>query len=76
MKKILLISIITFAFTACNKCVECTIDDYEYQIGNETYGDQIIEICSDNFESTRDFNEYIEDLEDEYDYDCTSDFWN
>ena len=48
---------LAFMFAACNKCKECTLDDYEYEIYNdntgeyETYGDYIQEVCSDNFES-------------------------
>ena len=76
MKKILLIAIIAFSFTACNKCVECTHDNYEYtgQDG-DTYGDFIQEICSDNFESKDDFNDYIDALEDEG-WECKNDFGN
>ena len=77
---------VAFMFTACNKCVECTMEDsdgqnYEYQIYNESngnvesYGDMITEVCSDNFESKKDFNEYIEEMEDEG-AECKSDFWN
>ncbi len=81
MKKILLILTIAFAFTACNKCVECTQEDssgdnYQISANGETFGDYIEEICSDNFESKDDFNDYIEELEDEYNYDCKSDFFN
>ena len=76
MKKILLIAAIAFAFTACNKCVECTHDSAEIQgPSGEDYGDYIQEICSDNFESKDDFNDYIDDLED-YDWECKSDFGN
>jgi len=85
MKKILLMAAVAFMFSACSKCVECTEEDsngsnYEYttfdQNGNiETYGDRIYEVCSDNFESKKDFNEYIEYMEDEG-ADCKSDFWN
>ena len=71
---------VAFMFTACNKCVECTADDYEYTtydgFSEETHGDYIQEICSDNFESKKDFNEYIEAIEDEGDWECKSDFWN
>ena len=85
MKKLLLLATIAFAFTACNKCVECTQEDlnggnYEYttfdQNGNiETYGDRISEVCSDNFESKKDFNAYIYEMEDNG-WECKSDFWN
>ena len=71
---------VAFMFAACNKCKECTHSDWEYQSyegnGNyESYGDYIEEVCSDNFESKADFNDYIDALEDE-DWDCKSDFWN
>jgi hypothetical protein len=85
MKKLLLLTTVAFMFASCNKCKECTQEDYNgstYQYttedtnGNvETYGDQIIEICSDNFESNKDFKEYIEEIEDQG-ADCKSDFWN
>jgi hypothetical protein len=80
MKKILLIVTIVFAFTACNKCKECTDGD-PWTVGgsgnseNETFGDEIHEVCSDNFESKKDFNDYIDYMEDN-DWDCKSDFWN
>jgi len=85
MKKILFMAALAFMFSACNKCVECTQEDsngsnYEYttfdQNGNvETYGDQINEVCSDNFESKKDFNNFIDDLENDG-AECKSDFWN
>ena len=85
MKKILFMAALAFMFSACNKCVECTQEDsngsnYEYttydQNGNvDTYGDAIDEVCSDNFESKKDFNEYIEEMEDQG-AECKSDFWN
>ena len=80
MKKILLIAAVAFMFSACNRCVECTHDDYEIEEYDENgnlqnYGDYIIEICSDNFESKKDFNDYIDDMEDQ-DWECKSDFWN
>ena len=73
---------VAFMFAACNKCVECTHDDYEYIVwdenGNdyEKFGDYIEEICSDNFESKKDFREYIDAIEDEEDWECKSDFGN
>ena len=81
MKKILLMVAVVFMFAACNKCVECTSDD-PWTVGGsgsseyETFGDEITEICSDNFESKKEFNDYIDAIEDEWDYDCKSDFWN
>jgi len=81
MKKILLLTAVAFMFAACNKCKECTLDDYEYEIYNdntgeyETYGDYIQEVCSDNFESKADFNDYIDAIEAEG-AECKSDFWN
>lgn len=80
MKKILFTLAVAFIFFSCNKCKECSIDGYEYtgwetNGSNESYGDRINEICSDNFESKADFNDYIEDLEDGG-WECKSDFWN
>ena len=81
MKKLLLLTAVAFMFAACNKCKECTDDDYEYTTYNEntgnaeTHGDYIEEICSDNFESKADFNDYIDAIEDQG-ADCKSDFWN
>ena len=84
MKKILLMLSVVFMFSACNKCVEC-VDSYNGQTeewyvydddGTEdTFGDRITEVCSDNFESKEDFNNYIDAIEDEG-ADCKSDFWN
>jgi len=83
MKKLLLLVAIAFAFTACNKCVECTYDNMEEWyvpdedfMDTEEFGDKIEEICSDNFESKKEFNDYIEALEEEQDWECKSDFWN
>ncbi len=82
MKKLLFMAALAFMFFACNKCVECSSNGYEYEIYNEntgeyeTYGDRIEEVCSDNFESKDDFNDFIEDLEDDNEFECKSDFWN
>ena len=70
MKKILLIATIAFAFTACNKCVECENDSWADGEDNP-----YLEVCSDNFESKDDYKDYIDDMEDEG-WDCKSDFWN
>ena len=86
MKKLLLMLSVAFMFSACNKCVECTATSYngqteEWYVYNDddntedTFGDRIIEVCSDNFESKKDFNNYIDAIEDEG-VDCKSDFWN
>jgi len=90
MKKILLMAAVAFMFSACSKCVECTmedsngstyqvtLDEYNENTGQYTtteYGDYITEVCSDNFESKKDFNDYIDDMEDEG-AECKSDFWN
>ena len=64
MKKILFMVAAAFMFASCNKCKECTHDNYEYDMYNEytgeydTFGDQILEVCSDNFESKDESNEY------------------
>lgn len=86
IKKIIYLVIVIFTFSSCQKCVECTLEDidgnnYEYEIidenGNtETFGDQIIEICSDNFESKKDFNDYVDEVQKEYDYNCVNDRFN
>ena len=87
IKNLLFFGLLTLVFSSCSKCVECTQEDisgdnYQYEIYDntdnsyETFGDQIQEICSDNFESKKDFNDYIDELEREYNYDCKSDFWN
>ena len=85
MKKILIMAALAFMFSACNKCVESTQEDsngsnyqytsYDQNDDIETYGDAISEICSDNFECKKDFNEYIEEMEDQG-AECKSDFWN
>ena len=90
MKRILLMAAVAFMFSACNKCVEGTEENsngstyqyttYEYNqnTGQETtteYGDRITEICSDNFESKEDFNDFIDEVEDQGGK-CKSDFWN
>ena len=77
---------VAFMFSAWSKCVECT-QDYEGQTAQyttydpntgavENHGDRITEICSDNFESKKDFNDFIEEIEDNEGADCKSDFWN
>ncbi len=86
MKRLLLITVVAFMFSACNRCKECKHEDYEYYtIDNSQfpydeddrgdYGAIIQEVCSDNFETKKDFNDFIKMLEDE-DYECKSDFWN
>ena len=74
--KLLLIVSIAFAFTACNKCKECTPENNEFLSHN---GETIVrpneEICSDNFESNKDFKNFIEEKE-EQGYECKSDLWN
>ena len=90
MKKILLITAVAFMFSACSKCVECTVEDsqgstsqyttneYNPNTGNETtteYGDYIQEICSDNFESKEDFDDYIDYIEDNGG-ECKGDLFN
>ena len=80
MKNLLFILAVAFVFSSCNKCKECSDGD-PWTVGgsgfseNETFGEQIIEVCSDNFESKADFKSWIEHLEEEG-YDCKSDFWN
>ena len=81
---------LAFMFSACSKCVECTMENsngsteqyeiYEYnentgESSTTEYGDRITEICSDNFESKKDFNDFIDEIEDQGG-DCKSDFWN
>ena len=74
--KLLLIAAIAFAFTACNKCKECTSENNEIEgINGETIVMPNEEICSDNFESNKDFKNFIEEKE-EQGYECKSDFWN
>ena len=51
MKKLLLIAIIAFAFTACNKCQDCTCEE------------TITQVCLDDFDSNDDYNEAIVALE-------------
>jgi len=75
---------IAFAFTSCNKCQECESDNYYNNSSsgssdfdtNDDFGHQIMEVCSDNFESKKDFNDYIDALEKTDDWECKSDFWN
>ncbi len=84
MKKLLLLMAVAFMFAACNKCKECTFEyggttdqwtTYDTNGNIDTHGDQIREVCSDNFESKKDFKDYIEAIEDDG-ADCRSDFWN
>ena len=85
MQKIILLTAVAFAFASCNRCVECNVVYYDggpalqytaYDNGiYEEYGDMIVEICSDNFESKKDFKSYIDELEDNG-AECKSDFWN
>lgn len=86
MKKIILIIISAFMFASCNKCQECKHETSKWTTGYtntdgsissyETHGDYIQEICSDDFESKKDFNDYIDALEDSDNWECKSDFWN
>ena len=82
MKKILFMVAAAFMFASCNKCKECVHDEYEYESWNpetgesETYGDMIQEVCSDNFETKADFNDFIDAMEDNEGWECKSDFWN
>tara|TARA_B100000963_G_C22584251_1_gene652283 strand:- start:689 stop:958 length:270 start_codon:yes stop_codon:yes gene_type:complete len=86
LKKYCVISLTLFTIFSCGKCVECTQENNEgnniqYQIIDnngdiDSFGDIIVEICSDNFESKKDFKDYINELEEEYDYDCVNDFGN
>ena len=54
-------------FSSCGKCVECHWDGNEWYANGEEFGDRMQEICSDDFESRKDFDEYIDELQDEYD---------
>ena len=72
MKKILFIAALSFMFSSCNKCKECKPAAAEEDYYPDGY---LIEVCSDNFESKDDFNNYIEARED-IGADCKSDFWN
>ncbi|MAD50543.1 MAG: hypothetical protein CMC95_04510 [Flavobacteriales bacterium] len=69
--------------------MECThedrytyVYDYEYDYsGNliqilDSVKSPHIEICKDNFESKKDYEDYVDFMEDEYDYDCVNDFGN
>ena len=84
MKKLLLLTAVAFMFAACNKCKECTMEyggtteqwtTYDQNGNEDSHGDQIMELCSDNFESKKDFNNFIDAIEDEG-AECKSDFWN
>ncbi len=81
MKKILFVLVLGLLFSSCNKCKECSDGD-PWTVGGssandnlQTFGDEILEVCRDNFESKDDFNSWIEYLE-ESGYECKSDFWN
>lgn len=89
IKSLLLFGVFVFTFSSCKKCMECFNEDrysysyeYEYdQFGNLTQTvDSVkspnIEICKDDFESKKDYEDYIDFIEDEYDYDCVNDFGN
>lgn len=91
MKNLLFILItIPLIFSSCKKCKECDSDRYDYSYTESIYYDQfgnpIInidsvkrphwEVCRDDFDSKDEYEDYIEFLEDEYEYDCKSDFWN
>lgn len=70
MKKLITILFVCgLIFSSCQKCVECSSDLYN----GEDF--PMIEVCRDNFESKKDFNNYIDDMEDQ-DWDCKNDFWN
>jgi hypothetical protein len=54
MKKLLLLLVIAFAFTACNKCQDCDCSNLD--LGTE-------EVCKSDFDSNDDYNEAIAALE-------------
>ena len=90
MKNLLLILItIPLIFSSCKKCKECDNDttyNYSYTEYYDQFGNYIgnldsikaphMEVCRDDFDSKDEYEDYIEFLEDEYEYDCKSDFWN
>ena len=91
MKKILIILITTpLIFSSCNKCKECENNSYLYSYSDSGYFDQFgnpittidsvkrpyLEVCRDDFDSKDEYEDYIKFIEDEYEYDCKSDFWN
>jgi hypothetical protein len=61
MKKILLIAIIAFSFSSCQKCMECTNnkaftsqeDEFEYEV----------EVCEDDFGSKEEMEMYLAERE-------------
>ena len=69
IKNILLLAILVLAFSSCKKCKECSgyMDDGVYE--------PMLEVCSDDFESKKDFNNYIK-VKEAQGYECKSDFWN
>ena len=81
---------IPLIFSSCKKCKECETDSFRYSYTESNYFDQWgnpvwtldsiksphYEVCRDDFDSKDEYEDYIEFLEDEDDYDCKSDFWN
>jgi hypothetical protein len=51
MKRLLFLLSIVFAFSACNKCQDCTCNSVA------------TEVCQDDFDSNDDYNEAISALE-------------
>ena len=88
IKSLLLLGIFVFTFSSCKKCKECSHEGYSYsyeyeydQFGNfiqtvDSVKSPNMEICRDDFDSKDEYEDYIEFVEDEYEFDCKSDFWN
>ena len=53
MKKLLLLVVIAFAFTACDKCQDCDCSNATY----EQWESQ--EVCKSDYDSNDDYNEVI-----------------
>ena len=54
--------LVIITFSSCQKCMECHWDDDEWHANGEDFGDQMFEICSDDFESRKDFDDYIKEV--------------
>jgi hypothetical protein len=73
MKKILLIVTIVFAFSSCQKCMECTNNKvFTSQEGEIEYE---MEICEDDFSSKEEMEFYVMQLEQQEGVRCYRNLW-
>ena len=63
--------ILVISFSSCEKCLECENDEWGIDGVDYPY----LEVCSDNFEDRDAFDDYIDYLEEEGDFECQRDWF-